>query len=230
MRPLYLRTWFILVLVIILGISLASVLFLSQVNSYLALLRLKGRVVQNNNDGAAGLEQKRPTYITADDPFLGNAKAPVQIVAFIDYACEYSRAVQQTLDELLNLYPGKTKIIFRDFPVYEKHPQAILAAEAAECAQDQNKFPELHRLLFLGQANLSLSALQSYAIEAGLDIEKFNNCMESLTYEQEVINDYNEGIEAGIKGTPTFFIHGRKFQGLVPLDIFKKVVEWEIGE
>jgi protein-disulfide isomerase len=84
---------------------------------------------------------------------------------------------------------------------------------------------EMHNKLFINQDNQSVPALKRYASELGLDTEKFNTCLDSNKYRDEVLQDLNAGLAAGVGGTPTFFINDNKVEGVIPLETFKQIVD-----
>ena len=119
-----------------------------------------------------------------DDPFLGPQDAPVTLVEFSDFQCPYCRRVQSVLKRLMAAYHGKLKLVFRDFPLRQIHPEAQKAAEAAQCANDQGQFWPYHDRLF-ATTELGTEHLKQYAVEMGLDAEGFNTCLDS-GYRQRV--------------------------------------------
>lgn len=163
--------------------------------------------------------------VTEDDPQLGSPDARVTIVEFADFGCPYSRKSSFVLRSLAQQYSEDVRYIYRDFPIVELHPQAERAAEAAECANVQGKFWEYHDKLYLNQTDLSDARLIEYAREVNLDADAFANCLESGQFEAEVAEDYAAGIEAGVRGTPTFFINGNQIPGSIPEDVLDAVIQ-----
>ena len=98
------------------------------------------------------------------------------------------------------------------------HPFAQKAAEATECADDQGKFWEYHDLVFANQSAIDVDSLKGYADQLGLDIATFNDCLDSGKYEQEVLQDVQDGRAAGVTGTPAFFINGELVSGAIPFE------------
>ena len=112
------------------------------------------------------------------------------------------------------------RYVYRDFPIEELHPGATLAAQAGECAQEQNRFFDYHDKLYQNQFNLSPDALKRYAQEIGLNAAAFNTCLDTGRYAEEVEEDRLAGVGAGVRGTPTFYFNGVKIEGAIPRDIF----------
>lgn len=161
---------------------------------------------------------------TNGEPSLGPENAPVTIVEFSDFQCPYCRTVQPTLKRLLQEYQDRVKLVFRDFPLRNIHPQAQKAAEAAQCAAEQQQFWPYHDKLF-AVANLQVQDLTQYAQDLGLDVQQFTTCLDSDKYAQEVERDLQDGLKAGVSATPSFFINGQPVNGAVPYERFKELVE-----
>jgi len=150
-----------------------------------------------------------------DDAVKGDANAKVTIVEFSDYECPFcGRFFKET---------------FRDFPL-SFHQNAQKASEAAECAGDQNKYWEMHDLLFKNQQALSVSELKKYAGQLGLNQKTFDDCLDSGKNAAEVKKDMAEGSQYGVSGTPAFFINGKKLVGAQPFSAFKAVIDAELAK
>ncbi len=167
-----------------------------------------------------------------DDPFLGDADAPVTIIEFSDYECPFcGRFFAQTLPEMKREYidKGLVKLVYRDFPL-SFHPNAQKAAEAAECAGDQGKYFEMHDKIFENQQAIGVANLKAYAADLSLDTAAFNDCLDSGKFAQEVKDDFADGQAAGVSGTPSFFINDKKLVGAQPFEAFKAVIDAELAE
>jgi protein-disulfide isomerase len=161
---------------------------------------------------------------TKDDPSLGNASAPLTIVEFADFGCPFSAEESYVVRALAKQYPDDIRFIYRDFPIPELHEGADLAAAGGECAREQGKFWEYHDFVFGHQAAFTSDLLVSYADEIGLDTKKFSSCLNSAKYEAEVQTDLADGVKAGARGTPTFFVNGVKIEGDVPFSVFTEII------
>ncbi|MEA3494461.1 MAG: DsbA family protein [Bacteroidota bacterium] len=161
---------------------------------------------------------------TNDDPYAGSNDAKIVIVEFSDFQCPYCTQAFSTVREVISTYGDQIKFIYRDFPNSTIHPQSLKAAEAGECASEQNKFWEMHDKIYIN-TDLSVTALKQYATEVGMDAGQFNECLDSDRYYEEVQQDFASGIVAGVDGTPTFFINGTKFEGSVSVDNFKSIID-----
>jgi protein-disulfide isomerase len=165
--------------------------------------------------------------VDATGPSKGPENAPVTIVEFSDFECPYCVRAEETVKEVLAAYPGKIKLVYRDFPL-PMHAKAVKAAEAAHCAQDQGKYWEMHGKLFANAQKLDVSDLKGHARAIGLDGGKFDQCLDSGEKAKVVEMHKKAGEEAGVTGTPAFFINGRPLSGAQPLDAFKAILDDEL--
>lgn len=165
---------------------------------------------------------------TDDDPSIGPVEAPVTIIQFAEYQCPYCGKAATTLDEVMEAYPGKVRMVFRDFPL-GFHDRAIPAAVAANCAEQQGKYWEMHRMLMADQSELDDATLEAHARKAALDIDKWQTCRKDPAMEAEVTKDMADGSAAGVSGTPAFFINGIMLSGALPFSEFKAVIDRELG-
>lgn len=186
---------------------------------------------------AAASSQTQPVFdFVDDDPALGPEDAPITIVEFSDFECPYcKRWHEQTFKQLLNMYEGKIRFVYRDFPLHNIHPRAQIAAEAAECADDQGMYWPMHDILFNDQAAWSKTApnpvdrFKIYALQLGMDADELLNCIDRGTYTQEVQFDLRAGASYGITGTPAFIINGKLLSGAHPLETFQMVLDRELA-
>lgn len=183
--------------------------------------------LKTKNQYAMLLEEPRVT-VEAIGPSRGPADAKVTIVEFSDFQCPFCSRAEGTVDEVMEKYAGKVRVVFRNFPL-EFHPNAPKAAEAALCANDQGKFWEMHKELFANQQQLSVENLKSYAEKLQLDATKFNECLDSGAKKADVDADHKAGAEVGVSGTPAFFINGKMLSGAQPFAEFKKVIDAELA-
>ena len=183
-----------------------------------------GRELRQRYPVRIALAPPRADVGADDDPFLGPQDAPVTLVEFSDFQCPYCRRVQSVLKRLMTAYHGKLKLVFRDFPLRQIHPEAQKAAEAAQCANDQGQFWPYHDRLFAA-TELGVEYLKQYAVELDLDAEGFNTCLDSEKYSQEVQKDIDDARVAGVNATPAFFVNGLPINGAVPFERFVEMVE-----
>ena len=159
-------------------------------------------------------------------PARGDANAPVTIVEFMDYQCPYcARHFRETYHPLINANIGHLRYVVRQYPVSSLHPDALKAAEAAECAFEQGKFWEYHEALFERSPRLPLDTLKSIAARLRLDTSKFDGCVDSSEAERAVLRDLSDGKRYGVIGTPTFFVNGRAIVGAQPLTVIQAEID-----
>ena len=142
-------------------------------------------------------------------PFYGRADAKVTVVEFSDYQCPFcARYSNDTFPQIEREYidTGRVKYVFRDFPIEGAHPQAFKAHEAVHCAAEQGKRREMHKKVFANQRTMSISDLTAHAAALGMEKARFEKCLAQGTYATKVRSAMSAGEQAGVRGTPTFFI------------------------
>jgi len=159
----------------------------------------------------------------------GNPKARVMIVEFSDFQCPYCSQVEATLKSVLSKHQDTVALAFRDMPITQIHPMAQGAAEAARCAGEQGKFWEYHDLLIGDQGSLDRNGLIAKAVKLQLDAKQFEACVSSEKFKAQVQQDNQEGLRAGVSGTPGFFINGIFMSGAQPEAIFEKAIEEQLA-
>ena len=151
--------------------------------------------------------------ITEHDHVQGDAAAPVTLIEYGDFECPYSREAVKTVQTLQRDFGNDLRFVFRHFPLAEKHPHAIQAAEAAEAAAAQGAFWPMYATLFAHQWELEYSDLMDHAGELGLDKRAFGKALNGHTYFERVRVDVGTGRQHGVSGTPTFFVNGHRQDG-----------------
>lgn len=159
------------------------------------------------------------------EPSLGNVEALLTIVVFADFSCPYSRETAFVMRSIMAQNSGGVRYVYKDFPLIDLHSGAESASEAAACAGDQDKFWEMHDRLYLNQSDFSRLALLEHARVLDLEMGRFISCLDGREHAEEIEADYQEGLAAGVFGTPTFFFNNEKVQGSLPADILRGVVE-----
>ncbi len=164
-----------------------------------------------------------------NDPALGVEDAAITLVEFSDYECPFcTRWHTDVFAPLMEKYPDQVRFVYRDFPL-PSHPNAIPAAEAANCANEQGAFWEYHDRLFATTQGLSPAVYEKIAIELGLDMEQFKKCVGDRTYQAEVDADFQFAANLGVSSTPTFFLNGIPIVGAQPFEFFDEVVRRELA-
>lgn len=148
--------------------------------------------------------------INEKDHQLGNTIAGVILVEYGDYQCPYCGRAYPLLKRLLKEKGDAVHFVFRNFPLQEIHPMALSAALAAEAAGIQEKFWEMHDLIFEHQDNLSNGQLLDFANYLKLDVMRFGSDWQSEAVLSKVEADFESGVRSGVNGTPTFFVNGNR--------------------
>jgi protein-disulfide isomerase len=144
------------------------------------------------------------------DHIEGPADAAVTLVEYGDYECPYCGAAYPIVKRIQRQMASRLRFVFRNFPITTSHPHAEAAAEAAEAAGVQDRFWEMHDLLFENQRNLTGPDLRSYAESLGLDLERIDDELARHMHADRVREDFMTGVRSGVNGTPTFFINGTR--------------------
>jgi protein-disulfide isomerase len=152
----------------------------------------------------------------------------VTIVEFSDFQCPFCLRVMPTLKRIQSTYGDKVRLVWKDYPLTNIHPEAFKAAEAANCAREQGKFWEYHDRLFGNQQALFVDSLKQYAAETGLDTARFNQCLDSAKYGSRVQEHVQLGSQLGVSSTPSVFINGRAVTGAQPYETFAAVIDEEL--
>jgi len=159
------------------------------------------------------LDPLRIDVATAGHPSRGPAAAPVTIVEFADFECPFCGGFYPTLKLIEKNYADKVRLVYRQFPLTNMHPNAQKAAEASLCANEQGRFWEYYDALFSDQSRLSVPALKQTAQTLGLNSAAFNTCLDSGKHAATIQKDRDEARKIGVSGTPTVFINGRLLGG-----------------
>lgn len=161
----------------------------------------------------------------AHSPVRGNKKAPVTIVEFVDFQCPFCSRFHPMIDKVLAAYPKKVNYVLKNFPL-SFHPQAKPAAKAAFAAGEQGKYWEMTDLLLNNNTQLGKEKFEEWAKDIGLNVKKFKKDYEKkdAAWEKLIKADMTLGQEVQVRGTPTFYINGRKTQAR-DLSTFKKEID-----
>lgn len=145
---------------------------------------------------------------------IGPAEAPVTIIEFSDFQCEFCKVHAERLDRLRQAHPGEIAILYRHFPVAEQHPHAYNAALAAECAGEQGRFQAYRDVLFRNQALIGKTGWSEFARQARVpDVEDFGSCVSGRRHARRIAADVEAGKKLGVPATPTILINQWKVVG-----------------
>lgn len=180
-------------------------------------------------------QPRRAAVAVGDAPFIGSQEAPLTIVEFTDYQCPYcNRFYRDTFPYLKKIYidPGKAKLYVLDLPLTEIHRNAMAAAEAAHCAREQGQFWAFYDRIQSNPEHLDTDSLLGYARELGMNVDSFEQCVESERYRSAIENSGRAAQANGAQGTPAFVVgkstatgvSGDLIVGSVPFGIFEKAL------
>ena len=165
---------------------------------------------------------------------VGPADAPITIVEFSDFQCPFCKVGALMMDSVMHRFPGQVRIVFRNFPMdqgcnpiveHSMHQFACEAARAGICANKQGKFEAYYQNVFENQESLATGKPAEFAQSVGAEVIPLTNCM-SLPDTQAILRkDVEEGKQLGVNATPTFFINGRKVEGVYPLAAWSQIIE-----
>lgn len=233
-RPWYKRAWVILGLVFVSVTLIGMVLFIRQTvffysglkqgKSFDDLMSVKRTaqaqksVVQENPETKSRI--KKLVAGKSGEPYQGSASSVHEIVEFADFGCPYSKTSEATVRSLARNRPD-IRVSFRDFPVTELHPYAEVAAQAARCVWLQGR-PSVYWLyrdaLYSNQERLDALGLRDVAVQSGVDLGDYDACVRNGETAKGVRQSLSDAEQAGVRGTPTYFVDGKMLEGDVPLD------------
>ena len=192
----------------------------------------------DNNPGGMGMKTVLTVNLENGSPPLGSESAPITIVKFGDYQCEACYYwFHNTRSTLIDNYieTGKAKLVFMDLPFLGR--DSITAAQASYCAEDQGKYWEYHTMLYTFQEIEAYDSgwadrdrLNAFASSLDMNMDEFNECMDSLKYKNRVKANFDEAMKNDAKSTPTFIIISQdgkteKFAGAQPYSVFAATIE-----
>jgi len=188
-------------------------------------------VVIPSADNAASQQKLMETVLAKTRHFRGDANAPVTIIEFADFQCPYcGRFFAETKPQIDEQYMQSGKVRFAYFNFAFLGQESNWAAEAAECASDQNKFWEYHDMLYGSQSGENQGAfnkdnLKKFAEELGLDTSAFTECLDSGKYTQLIQDESSMASSIGVRSTPTFLVNGQAVVGAQPFEIFQQTID-----
>jgi protein-disulfide isomerase len=174
--------------------------------------------------------EKYDIKVGDNERFRGNKNAKITIVEFSDIQCPYCSRFHETMKQVMQNYPNDVKWVFKHFPLESLHPYAKLAAEATECAGDQDRFWELTDKYYENQSSLSPEYVVSAAEELGLDMPKFKKCLADKKYAKKVEDDFAYGKAKGVRGTPGSFINGISIPGALPYSDIEQMIQEQLAK
>ncbi len=204
--------------------------FLAAIVAFVAVMAWIGNAQDHAND-----PNELAVPVNAQDWFVGGADAPVTIVEYSDFQCPACAAYYPVMKELTAAYGDQIKIVYRNYPLTQIHPNAQLAAQAAEAAGIQGKFFELHDFLFedqnvWGKVEDPTEMFVAYAARLELNVDQFRTDLTSSAVRTAVAEDVRGGNSANVSGTPTFFLNGFQIDSPQGLQAFTDVINAALAE
>jgi protein-disulfide isomerase len=160
-----------------------------------------------------------------DDPALGSPDAPVTIIEYGDFGCPSCQAWHNAgiLDRVIATYGDQVRFVWRDFPIITAFSPE--AAQAAQCAYDQDRFWDYHDLLFERGPSFRDEKLKSYAVEIGLDATAFNQCLDTRQHQATVDKDLEDAFQRRFRGTPSFLVNDQPLAGPPTFEFLQSLIE-----
>jgi len=180
---------------------------------------------KQNKDNVATVDPK--SVIRSYSPTLGEETAPITIIEFIDFECPFCQASWPIFEKIKERFGPAIRVVFKHIPVTQIHKQTLSAHIAATCADEQDKFWQYEKEIFTAK-KLDAVALNAYAKNLNLDLNSFNRCIQTKKYLKNIETDIRDAADLGVRGTPTYFVNGRKLEGVIPEDIWSKIIIAEI--
>jgi protein-disulfide isomerase len=182
------------------------------------------------------LSRQKPKIVTGENrPFMGAADAKLTVVEFSDFLCPYCAKASKYLKLSESANHDKARFVFRHYPLDNScnrrlssnvHPGACLLAESAACAAEQDRFWQYHDIAFETKGKISRTKVLDIAADIGLDLNSFNSCLDSGRGLKVVKEDIEAGIKAGIRGTPTLFVNGRRLGGVPKPWVLNEILQF----
>ena len=220
LKKWYKKWWGILIVILlfIILVSLSTFAFYT----YSLIKKIKAGDISLEQEWQTAMLEKGPYEMENNlSPWTGATNPRITIVEFTDFNCPFCKNSYQTIREISFKYKDSVKLIFRHYPVIQDSSLGL--ALASECANEQGKFWPVHDALF--QSDNPSEDINKIAVNTGLNIKKFNDCVKTQKYLNRIKMDFLDAQKTSIKGTPTWFINGHKIEGEIPRESFFKLIE-----
>lgn len=169
-------------------------------------------------------QKKIADLMTDDDPWLGADNPIINVIVFESFACPFCHEDQSNLKQMMEKFGPLVRLTVKDFPTEAIHPGVFEAHLAAACAQEQDAYWPYHDLLFENQSELDKKNLKLHAANLGLSVSQFNNCLDDEKYRHEIRQDYADGVEQGVVGTPSYIVNGQLIEGTISYDMWEEII------
>ncbi len=186
-------------------------------------------VAQQPAAATAAPQYRRYEIPTDGYPSLGPDDAEIVIVEFSDFQCPFCRKFHdETYQSLLDAYPGQIRFVYRNLPLTSIHPNAMPAAVASLCANDQDAYWDYHEKLFSSETLDEATYIQ-YATDLDLNVDTFTACLSDGSHDAFIQEDMQFALDLGVQSTPTFFVNGLAIVGAQPLTNFQQIIDKELA-
>src|SRR3989344_712325 len=187
-------------------------------------------LLTSNQGSGSGGETSIDVALTSSDQIRGSLDAKIMLLEYSDFQCPACKAYEPLVKKVLEEYSDEVFLVYRHFPLRQTHENAQLSAQAAEAAGKQQKFWEMHDLLFIKQEEWAEEKdfsvkLKSYAEELELNVDQFEKDLESDEGKRKIDEDYASGLKFNVNATPTFFLNGKKLENMRSFNDFKREIE-----
>lgn len=179
-------------------------------------------IKNNTSKQTEKIIQDYQKYVRKGNPIKGKADAPITILMFIDFECPYCRQAYLDFNKVMTQYSPVVKFVFKNLPG-DTHTNALPAALAGTCAEEQGKFWQYYDLLFQRQ-QLDQDSLIQDAKELNLDVVSFSDCLTSQKYLDNITEDLLDVADIGIIGTPSYLVNGEKYEGVFKVQDWDKII------
>jgi len=200
------------------------------------LIRIRQILETEPDPDDENVQAERTARLTlSGQPSLGSPNAPVVVVEFTDFQCPFcSRFHSQTFPLIRKAYivPGRVRYVTMDFPLTTIHSDALRAARASHCGEEQGRYWETHEALFSQRGQLGRGNILTVANGLGLNAQRFAACLDNAANDERIQRDISQGRAIGISGTPTFVLGraigrtvvGRVVVGAQPYEVFDDLI------
>ncbi len=171
------------------------------------------------------IETELAVPVSEKDHSRGPVDAPVTLLEYGDFECPDCLNAYPIVKGIRDRLGNEVRFVFRHFPQSSVHPHASAAAAATEAADSQGRFWDMHDALFRHQKELATLDLTHLALRIGLEVYRFQRDSESPHHAKKVRDDFAGGVASGVRGTPTFFMNGRRYEGKVELEAMIAAIE-----
>jgi len=162
--------------------------------------------------------------MTDDDPWIGAENPIINIIAYESFACPFCKTDQEIVQRVMEKFGSLIRLTIKDYPTEGIHPGVFEAHLAAACANEQDTYWEYHDLLFENQENFDRTTLKLHAKELGVSISQFDECLDEDKYASEIRQDYSEGVDLDIQGTPTYVVNGVVLGGSISYEYWEEII------